>query len=142
MLVLHGLSELHSEMVFDAARHAVSPVRRKHRERTGGRTAVDDWNFLRGPREWPRITTRRCNMSQCNHTPFPVDPNGATTGSWIIDYQGDTARIVCEICRRFYGYLPTAEGKRHDEEARLRQAYLEQQRRLSCPGCGEEPFLG
>ena len=28
------------------------------------------------------------------------------------------------------------------EQERLRLAYFEQQRRLSCPGCGEEPFLG
>jgi len=24
----------------------------------------------------------------------------------------------------------------------LRRRYLEQQRRLACPGCGEEPFIG
>ncbi len=24
----------------------------------------------------------------------------------------------------------------------MRRRYLEQQRRLACPGCGEEPFLG
>ncbi len=24
----------------------------------------------------------------------------------------------------------------------MRSRYLEQQRRLACPGCGEEPFLG
>lgn len=27
-------------------------------------------------------------------------------------------------------------------DAELYQAYLQQQRRLACPGCGEEPFLG
>lgn len=29
-----------------------------------------------------------------------------------------------------------------EEQERLRQLYLEQQRRLACSGCGEEPFLG
>jgi len=24
----------------------------------------------------------------------------------------------------------------------MQAAYIEQQRRLACPGCGEEPFLG
>jgi len=28
------------------------------------------------------------------------------------------------------------------EEIELRRHYLEQQQRLACPGCGEEPFLG
>lgn len=28
------------------------------------------------------------------------------------------------------------------EQERLRKLYLQQQQRLSCPGCGESPFLG
>ncbi|TWU64525.1 hypothetical protein V7x_00690 [Crateriforma conspicua] len=28
------------------------------------------------------------------------------------------------------------------EQERLQKLYLEQQRRLACPGCGESPFLG
>ena len=43
-------------------------------------------------------------------------------------------------------HQPQAEEKQReqssDEQERLRQLYLEQQRRLACPGCGEAPFLG
>ena len=28
------------------------------------------------------------------------------------------------------------------EKQRIHQLYLQQQRRLACPGCGEAPFLG
>ena len=29
-----------------------------------------------------------------------------------------------------------------DDEEHMRQLYLQQQARLACPGCGEDPFLG
>ena len=36
----------------------------------------------------------------------------------------------------------TPEQKHAQEQERLRQCYFEQQRRLACPGCGEQAFLG
>lgn len=33
-------------------------------------------------------------------------------------------------------------SKACDDQERLRELYHQQQRRLACPGCGEEPFLG
>jgi hypothetical protein len=32
-------------------------------------------------------------------------------------------------------------SQQHSQEE-MRRLYLEQQQRLACPGCGEEPFLG
>ncbi len=29
-----------------------------------------------------------------------------------------------------------------DDEQEIRRRYLEQQKRMSCPGCGEDPFVG
>lgn len=37
-------------------------------------------------------------------------------------------------------YTQTSDGRITAEE--LQERYEEQQRRLSCPGCGEEPFIG
>ena len=34
------------------------------------------------------------------------------------------------------------EQKIKDEQARLQKLYRQQQARLACPGCGEEPFVG
>lgn len=36
----------------------------------------------------------------------------------------------------------TREEPRQISQAELRRRYLEQQRQLACPGCGEEPFVG
>jgi hypothetical protein len=35
----------------------------------------------------------------------------------------------------------TAIERSHGEERELRERYEEQQRRLCCPSCGEEPFI-
>lgn len=79
-------------------------------------------------------------MSDCDHTLHALDDQGQTTGSWVIEANGKSSRVVCRFCRKFY--VKVEVRKQDEEQERLRQAYLEQQRRLSCPGCGEEPFLG
>jgi len=76
-------------------------------------------------------------MSECEHTLHPVDEQGEPTGTWMLEDGGGSLRVICRVCLKFYGNIDSRESK----EADLRKAYLEQQRRLSCPGCGEEPFL-
>ncbi|MDZ4849728.1 MAG: hypothetical protein SGI77_10565 [Pirellulaceae bacterium] len=75
----------------------------------------------------------------CNHTLHYRDPNGNPLGSWIESNGVYGMRVACRVCDKFFGYLPNEQG-RSDQE--MYEAYLEQQRRLACPGCGEEPFLG
>lgn len=76
--------------------------------------------------------------NSCDHTPQAFDEQGGLVGSWRIDESQPTPRVVCTHCDKFYGYL------RDDRQLqqRLEAAYRQQQRRLACPGCGEEPFLG
>ncbi|MDZ4850389.1 MAG: hypothetical protein SGI77_13975 [Pirellulaceae bacterium] len=75
----------------------------------------------------------------CNHTLHHRDEDGTPLGSWIESTGVYGIRVTCRVCDKFFGYLPNEQG-RSDQE--LYEAYLEQQRRLACPGCGEEPFLG
>jgi hypothetical protein len=75
----------------------------------------------------------------CNHTLHHKDPAGKLEGTWIETSGAYGIRVSCRVCGKFFGYHPK-ESDRTDEE--LYKAYLEQQRRLACPGCGEEPFLG
>ena len=75
----------------------------------------------------------------CNHTLHHRDQDGNPLGSWIESTGGYGIRVACRVCDELFGYLPNDLG-RSDQE--LYEAYLEQQRRRSCPGCGEEPFLG
>lgn len=78
-------------------------------------------------------------VSRCDHTLHLKDSAGKPLGSWVEQRTASGIRVVCRYCQKFYGYRTT---RRKADEDRLRQAYLEQQRRLACPGCGEEPFLG
>lgn len=74
----------------------------------------------------------------CDHTHQAFNEHGELLGTWRIDESQHSPRVVCMHCGKFYGYL------RNDQQLqeRLESAYRQQQRRLSCPGCGEEPFLG
>lgn len=78
-------------------------------------------------------------VNHCNHTLYPRNGAGESLGSWIEQRTASGVRVVCRYCQKFYGYRTIS---RTADEDRLLQAYLEQQRRLACPGCGEEPFLG
>lgn len=54
-------------------------------------------------------------------------------------YETETQTTPCQL-----GWDPSCWD--HDEvapltEQQLRERYLQQQRRLTCPSCGEEPFL-
>ena len=85
------------------------------------------------------VDPERSQWSQpiCNHMSHLSDANGQPTGSWIAKITNDGIRYSCGCCGSFYGYQPDKKS-----DAELYQAYLQQQRRLACPGCGEEPFLG
>lgn len=72
----------------------------------------------------------------CDHTIELFDRNGRLRGSWIGDDSPNGIRYSCQHCSKFYGYQPDKKS----QEA-MYQAYLEQQRRLNCPGCGDGPFM-
>lgn len=76
-------------------------------------------------------------MTQCDHTLHAIDNNGQTTGTWVVREVGGVRRVACGSCGKVYGRLHTAPHA--DSESRKR--YEEQQRRLACPGCGEDPFI-
>lgn len=76
-------------------------------------------------------------MKSCDHTLHAIDDQGRPTGSWMIERSEKVSRVVCGACQKFYGYLQTEEKK----ATLLRQAYLEQQRRLSCPAVAKSRFL-
>ncbi len=59
-------------------------------------------------------------------------------GSWIEVEMGSSVRIECMACGELYGVIERIKMTAEEMQA----AYLEQQRRLACPGCGESPFLG
>ena len=72
----------------------------------------------------------------CQHVEQAKSPEGQLLGSWI-EIEIDTViYTACNFCGVRFGKHDLS-----DKEAG-RRAYLEQQRRLACPGCGEEPFLG
>ena len=73
----------------------------------------------------------------CDHTLHLSDANGTPTGSWSANSTRDGIYYSCACCGKLYGYQPNKKS-----DAEMYQAYLEQQRRLACPGCGEEPFMG
>ena len=73
----------------------------------------------------------------CDHTLHLSDANGTPTGSWSASSTNDGIHYSCACFGKLYGYQPNKKS-----DAEMYQAYLEQQRRLSCPGCGEEPFMG
>ena len=37
----------------------------------------------------------------CNHTLSHVDP----LGTWIVEESKATKRVICRVCKRFYGYV-------------------------------------
>lgn len=79
-------------------------------------------------------------MSRCNHTLHAIDAAGQTTGSWVIRETGRVRRVECDVCGKFYGRFATVKSSK--KRPHPDQAYLQQQQRRACPGCGEEPFLG
>ena len=72
----------------------------------------------------------------CQHTPCHKSEDGQMQGSWVEIRIESITYVACNICGAKFGTVANA-----NDEA-VRQAYLEQQRRLACPGCGESPFLG
>ncbi len=72
----------------------------------------------------------------CQHTPCHKSENGQMQGTWVEIRVDSITYVACNICGAKFGTVANA----NDEM--IRQAYLEQQRRLACPGCGESPFLG
>ena len=91
--------------------------------------------------EHHRVVEESGNDSQtvCDHTPHHRDQDGRPIGSWAESTGPYGVRVACQVCDKLFGYMPNDAG-RTDQE--LHEAYLEQQRRRACPGCGEEPFLG
>lgn len=72
----------------------------------------------------------------CQHTRQYRAESGDLIGSWIeVQLESETI-ISCEYCGIDFEMF----FKQSQEE--MLRAYHEQQRRLGCPGCGEEPFLG
>lgn len=52
---------------------------------------------------------------ECHHTIHAIDSNGNTTGTWVIrastkKNQPTRRKVVCRVCKKFYGYL--ADGAR------------------------------
>lgn len=76
-------------------------------------------------------------LSTCEHTLHLFDGQGKITGSWHGEETENGIRYSCRHCGKFYGYQPNEKTQKQHY-----QAYLEQQRRMGCPGCGEEPFMG
>ena len=78
-----------------------------------------------------------CPRVECDHTIELFDQYGKIRGSWKGEDSPSGIRYSCRNCGKFYGYQPDKKA----QEA-MYQAYLEQQRRLNCPGCGDGPFTG
>lgn len=57
----------------------------------------------------------------CSHTIYHVDRDGRPSGSWVLAKRG---RIVCSVCGRFYGYVPSSaranrKRRRNSKEGEL-----------------------
>ncbi len=78
-------------------------------------------------------------MIPCDHTIEALDSAGQPTGSWVVQTEGGVTRVVCGVCGKLYGRLDAGDKR---QKLSASQAYLLQQQRRACPGCGEEPFLG
>ncbi len=89
----------------------------------------------RTPNQVGSDSTRRIPQ-RCNHLEQVKSLDGQLLGSWVEIEIDKVIYTACTYCGVRYG-----KHNPPDEEA-ARRAYLEQQRRLACPGCGEEPFLG
>ncbi len=83
------------------------------------------------------VSTIRTVGSVCDHAIQLIDQHGKIRGSWMGEDSQNGTRYSCRHCGKFYGYQPNKTS----QEA-MHQAYLEQQRRLNCPGCGDSPFMG
>ena len=97
------------------------------------RNAIDTENTD----DYPAEAEPTCPMIVCNHTTQLSDEMGKPLGSWIATDTKDGIRYSCGGCGKLYGYQP---NKKVDTD--MYRAYLEQQRRRACPGCGEDAFLG
>ncbi len=85
----------------------------------------------------PQVTTIQPMEPVCDHTIELFDQQGRIRGSWIGEDSPDGTRYSCRHCGKFYGFQPNKTS-----QDAMYQAYLEQQRRLNCPGCGDGPFIG
>jgi hypothetical protein len=74
--------------------------------------------------------------SHCQHTQEYRTESGELLGSWIEVSMESKTVISCRGCG--IEFQKFVEGV----QAEMLRAYQEQMRRLACPGCGEEPFLG
>ena len=74
------------------------------------------------------------DVTHCNNTLQHKNAAGTLLGSWIEIPNDSGLRVECRYCKKFYGNILLS--------ADAQKAYAEQQRRLSCPGCGESPFAG
>lgn len=79
-------------------------------------------------------------MNQCDHTLHLTDADGRPIGSWHEEPTREGVRLACRRYGRLFGYRLNATAAARQE--RMWRAYVEQQRRMNCPGCGDEPFLG
>ena len=78
-------------------------------------------------------------MKTCDHTLQALNSAGRPTGTWVIEEKGGVRRVVCGVCGKVYGRLSVGNER---QKMTAHEAYLQQQQRRACPGCGEEPFLG
>ena len=78
------------------------------------------------------------NNTECNHTADHKNAAGVLLGTWIEVDMGNKIRFECVACKKLYVVIE----RRTMSPEEMQAAYLDQQRRLACPGCGEEPFLG
>jgi len=82
-------------------------------------------------------TSKESQALVCHHTENHKNGAGELLGTWIEIQIDDGVLVQCRICNMHYGVI-----KNPSKDDAMLQAYLLQQRRLSCPGCGENPFLG
>lgn len=76
-------------------------------------------------------------VSVCNHTETHKNGSGELLGTWIEIPIDDGILVKCCVCSLQYGVI-----KQPSKDDVMLKAYLQQQSRRSCPGCGEDPFLG
>lgn len=90
----------------------------------------------RSPASSSFVTNQLTSDSHCQHTQEYRTQSGDLSGSWIeVSMESETV-ISCRGCGiEFQQFV-------EEVEAEMLRAYQEQMRRLACPGCGEEPFLG
>lgn len=72
----------------------------------------------------------------CEHTESHLNSAGNLQGSWEEIPIPEGLRIQCRCCGKIFGTI------RDTSPEDAMRAYMEQQARRACPGCGESPFLG